>query len=324
MKHLCAFCLLCALCVSCEYKELCYDHNHGRDYNAMLKLQLRLDLGINLDVNEEAHTKLTAPDYMKVCFYDLQNGTLRNTEFVEGDGGPLHIAPGVYDMVAYAFGTEYVQIRGEGDVATLEAFTSDITQTKASALAGFTRTGGQEAPGPIIYTPDHLLVAHRQIEIPVYSERDTVITMTATAATIVETYGFEATNIKGLEYIASVEAFVTNQARSSFFGRGEVNSLPATISFPAEVDRERGTIHTTFNTFGKLPGESHSYLYFLIVDTSGEEHHVSVDITGQFEKEDHKIVIDEEIVIPQPASSGGGIAPKVDPWEEENHDVPIG
>ena len=309
---------------SCEYKELCYDHNHARDYSLMLRLNLKLDLDLELDVDEEAHTKIDKPDYMKVCFYDPVNGNLRNTEFVEGEGGPLHTPSGLYDMVVYSFGTEYVQIRGEGNVSTLEAFTSDITQTKAPALAGFTRSGEHDAPGPIIYTPDHLLVAHRQIEIPVYSATDTVITMTANAATIVETYGFEVTNIKGAEYIASAEAFVTNQARSSFFGRGEVNKEPATISFPVEVDRKKGTIHTTFNTFGKLPGESHSYLYILIIDSSGEEYHVSTDITDQFERDDHVIVIDEEIVIPQPASSGGGIAPTVNPWEEENHDVPIG
>ena len=309
---------------SCEYKELCYDHNHARDYNLMLRLNLKLDLDLELDVDEEAHTKIVVPDYMKVCFYNPISGTLRNTEFVEGEGGPLHTASGLYDMVVYSFGTEYVQIRGEDNVGTIEAFTSDITLTKAAALAGFTRSGEHDAPGPIIYTPDHLLVAHKQIEIPTYSATDTVVTVTANAATIVETYGFEVNNIKGLEYVASVEAFVTNQARSSFFGRGEVSSEPATISFPVEVDRKKGSIHTTFNTFGKLPGESHSFLYILIIDTSGEEYHISTDITDQFEKEDHEIVIDEEIDIPQPRSSGGGIAPTVNPWEEENHDVPIG
>ena len=31
MKTLCALCLLCVLCgvsASCDYKDLCYDHNH--------------------------------------------------------------------------------------------------------------------------------------------------------------------------------------------------------------------------------------------------------------------------------------------------------
>ncbi len=317
------FLVITTLLASCDYKDLCYDHNHLPEYSVFLKLNLKLDLELDLEVDEEAHTKITAPDYMKVCFYDALSGSLRNTEFVKAEGGPLHTAPDLYQMVVYSFGTEYVQIRGEGDIRTLEAFTSDITSTKASALAGFTRAGEDDAPGPIIYTPDHLLVARREIEIPAYVEGDTVVTMTAIAATIVETYGFEVHSVVGIEYIASVEAFVTNQARSSFFGRGEVSQEPATICFPVEVDRRNQRLHTTFNTFGKLPGESECYLHILITDTDGNEYHVSTDITDQFEKEDHEIIIDEEIDIPQP-QSGGGIAPTVDPWNEETHGVPIG
>ena len=142
--------------------------------------------------------------------------------------------------------------RGEGNINTLEAFTSDITSTKSSLLASFTRAQGDEAPGPIIYTPDHLLVTRKQVEIPPFSAENHVVTITATAATIVETYEFEVTNITGAEYISSVEAFVTNQARSSFFGRGEVSTEPATIYFPIEVSGNTQTLKTSFNTFGKL------------------------------------------------------------------------
>lgn len=309
---------------SCHYKDLCYDHNHGDGYNVILKLILKLDLGLDLEINPQSNSQIEMPDYMKVCFYGPEDGRLKNTEFVTGEGGPLYTAPGIYNMVVYSFGTEYVQIRGEGDINTLEAFTSDITATKGRLLAGFTRSGEYEAPGPIIYTPDHLLVARKEIEIPTHAIGETVITVTATASTIVETYGFEVRNIQGLEYISSVEAFVTNQARSSFFGRGEVNNSPATLYFPVDVDLKKGVLYTTFNTFGKLPGESHSYLHILLVDTEGQEYRISTDITDQFEKEDHEIIIEDEIDIPQPTGGGGGIAPTVDPWDETIHDVPIG
>ena len=313
------------LLTGCEYKELCYDHNHGVEKNVSLQLSLKLDLQVSLDVSEETHTLIEVPDYMKVCFYDPESGALDNTEFVGGYGGDLHVEPGTYYMVAYSFGTEWTQIRGEGSTATLEAFTSDITQAKASQLAAFTRSGEYEAPGPIIYTPDHLLVARREVEIPPFSVGQHVITITATAVTIVETYSFEVTNVTGLEYIASVEAFVTNQARSSFFGRGEKSTEPATIYFPIEVNRTTGTLKTTFNTFGKLPGESHSYLHILLTDTDGNPHTITEDITDQFDDPDHTIVVDVPIVIPQPeGGGGGGIAPTVDPWQEESHDVPIG
>ena len=313
------------LLTSCEYKELCYDHPHVADYNLSLKLTLKLELDIRLDVTEEAHTKIEVPNYMKVCFYDPQTGRLGKTEFVGGQGGNLNEAPGIYDMVVYSFGTEWTQIRGEGEVNTLEAFTSDITSQKESLLSTFKRSGEYEAPGPIIYTPDHLLVTRKQVVIPALNAGERVVTITAEAATIVDTYSFEVKNITGVEYIASVEAFVTNQARSSFFGRGEKSTEPATIYFPVEVDAKTGVIKTTFNTFGKLPGESLSYLHIVMKDTGGTIHTVTEDITDQFEDPGHEIIINRPVVIPPPeGGGGGGISPTVDPWEDENHDVPIG
>ena len=320
------------LLASCDYKDLCYDHNHDDDYNAVLdlelnlelELELELDLELELQLEVETNVFLTAPEYMRVGFYAPEKGNLQNTEFVQGEGGPIYTPPGRYEMLAYSFGTEYVQIRGEGDINTIEAFTSDITATKATTLAKFTRADDDQPQGPIIYTPDHLLVAHQQVEIPAHATGTKVITITADAATIVETYSFEVPTVVGIEYIESAEAFVTNQARSSFFGRGEVNPEPATISFPVSVDRKNARLITAFNTFGKLPGESKSYLHILIRDTGGKEHRITEDITDQFEKPDHHIVIDQPVEIPRPESSSGGIAPTVDPWQEENHDVPIG
>ena len=321
--HSSLFTLLLFFLTSCQYKDLCYDHPHGDNYNLSLLLELQLELDVNVEVSVETHTKIEKPDYMKVMFYNPQTGMLSDSEIISSDGGRLYEAPNIYDMLVYSFGTEWTQIRGVGDINTLEAFTSDITATKSRALRSFTRADEEEPQGPIIYTPDHLLVAHERVEIPPFSEEERVITLTANARTVVETYGFQIINIKGIEYISSVEAFVTNQSRSTFFGRGEKSTEPATIYFPIEVNND-GYIHTAFNTFGKLPGVSRSYLHILIKNTSGEEVHVSVDITDQFEKEDHEIIIDEEIDIPKPESGGAGIAPTVDPWNEENHDVPIG
>ena len=309
---------------SCEYKELCYNHNHGSEYNLLLRLSLMLDLNVEIEISEEAHTKIEEPDYMKVCLYDPESGTLTNSEFVRGYGGDLHENPGIYDMVVYSFGTEWTQIRGESDINTLEAFTSDITNSKSRLLASFTRSQDDDASGLIIYTPDHLLVADKEVEIPPFSAENHVITVTATAATIVETYEFEMVNITGIEYISSVEAFVTNQARSNFFGRGEVNTEPATLYFPIEVDGNSETLKTSFNTFGKLPGESKSYLHILIIDSGGTEYRITEDITDQFDKPDHHIIIETPIDIKPPTGEGGGIAPTVEPWEDVHSEVPIG
>ena len=60
-------------------------------------------------------------------------------------------------------------------------------------------------------------------------------------------------------------------------------------------------------------------------DTGGTIHTVTEDITDQFEDPGHEIIINRPVVIPPPeGGGGGGISPTVDPWEDENHDVPIG
>ena len=324
MKKLILLTALLLVFASCRYKELCYDHQHQTEYNLSLVLHLQLDLDVELDVSEEAHTKIEMPEYMKVCFYDPLSGALTQTAMVGPEGGLIQIAPGKYNMVIYSFGTEWTWIRGEHHIDSLEAYTSDITAIKTRQLLQFTQDGKYDAPGPIIYTPDHLIVARQEIEVQPYSLTPQVDTIAVRAATVVETYGFEVTNISGLEYIASVDAFVTNQARSTFFGREEKNPSPATVYFPLEVNREKGILKTTFNTFGKLPGESLSYLHILLTDTKGNVITVTEDITEQFENSDRIIEIDDPIDIPKPDEEGGGIDPTVEDWEEENIDIPIG
>jgi hypothetical protein len=316
-----------SLFTSCRYKDLCYDHNHDTTPNLVLRLELNLDLDIEIDVDiqDENHTQIKIPSYMVVCFYDTLSGSLKYMEYVESYGGPLHVNPGTYDMVVYSFDTEWTQVRGENHIDSLEAFTSDITATKAPQFALFPRKDTTEtAPGPIIYTPDHLLVTNKRVEIPPYSIEEQVITVTATAATIAETYSFEVQNIEGIEYVSSVEAFITNQARANYFGREELCTDPATIYFPMEVNRTGNSIKSTFNTFGKLPGEIRSYLNILMIDSEGKAHTRVTDVTEQFGDSLHTIVLKDTIVIPAPSAGGGGIAPTVEEWEEVNRDVPIG
>ena len=322
MKMLRALGLLLAamlLLAACDYKELCYDHSHR--YHLMLELSLKLDMGYDFEVDDETHTKINLPEVMKVNYYDPLTDKERSSEYVKGNGGELFVERDSYNMVVYNFGTEWTQVRGEGDINTLEAFTSDISNLKSEELSSFTRSGEYEAPGPIIYTPDHLLVARQKLDLPKFIE-DSVLTVKADGATIIETYSFEMPNLTGVENIHEIEAFVTNQARSNFFGRGVLNAEPCTIYFPIETKAGVQGVKTAFNTFGKLPGESHCYLHILIRDIVGREILVSEDITEQFVNPDHHIVIDDPIDVPEP--EGSGIAPSVEPWQEVIHNVPIG
>ena len=328
MKRLLIFTLTGVIFAGCEYKDLCYDHDHSKDENLQLELDLQLDLNLDLetdlDLDIELQTQIKEPELMCASFYSTTNGDLNSVNYVKAKGGPLSTRPGIYDMVAYSFGTEYVKVRGEDNINTLEAFTSDISTTKRTILRSFTRGSSdiEDPDVPIIYTPDHLLVAREQLTIPDWYGANRIIRLYAKASTIVETYSLEVHSVIGAQYIASCEAFITNQAISSFFGVGEVNPDAATICFPVGVDKKKGCLYTLFNTFGKLPGTSHAYLH--IRDVSGKEYHISADITDQFEKEDHHILIEETVDIPTPTGEGGGLEPSVEQWEEEIHNIGIG
>ena len=278
---------------------------------------VKLDLELDLDEGT-----IPVPEHMKACFYSSDGDQLYNTHFVGSDGGNLSVASGTYTLLVYSFGTEYIQIRGEGSLETIEAFTSDITASKHSA---FRRLAGTKAgeDAPIFYAPDYLLVAMATIEVPEFTGENILAEITLEPSSVVQTYSFEVTQVEGIDYVESAEAYVTNQARSYFIGRMEPSSEPATIWFPVEVDRERGVLDTKFNTFGVLPGGSQTYIHFVVRNTGGQEVTFSKDITDQLAAPDHKIVVDEEITIPKP-SGPSGFSPEVDPWQEEIRDVPIG
>lgn len=327
--------LLVAATASCDRIPL-YEMEKRVDLELELNLDLDLDIAVDVDVDVAVETLIEIPEMMQVGFYTPDGDVLQNTQFVGPNGGSITTPPGTYRMVIYSFGNEYTQVRGEGSVNTLEAFTSDITSTKMAAFqralqaaknnSADTRADEdehEEPVGVIVYAPDHLLVTVQEVTIPEFTMEKQTITINSTVETICETYTFEVHTLIGAEYIESCEAFVTNQARTNFFGRGEISQEPAIINFPVGVNRRTGFLYTTFNTFGKLPGESKAFIHFIIRDTSGQEHFFSTEITDQFEKPDHHIVIEEPVEVPEPETTGG-IAPTVEEWNEENHNVDIG
>ena len=278
---------------------------------------VKLDLELDLDEGT-----IPVPEHMKACFYSSDGDQLYNTHFVGSDGGNLSVASGTYTLLVYSFGTEYIQIRGEGSLETIEAFTSDITASKRPA---FRRLAGTKAgeDAPIFYAPDYLLVAMATIEVPEFTGENILAEVEMEPSSVVQTYSFEVTQVEGIDYVESAEAYVTNQARSYYIGQMKASTEPATLWFPVEVDREKGVLNTTYNTFGVLPGGSRTIVHFVVRNSGGQEIAFSADITEQLADPEHKIVIEDEIVVPKP-SGPSGISPEVDPWQEEVRDVPIG
>ena len=147
--------LLVMLLPSCKRMPL-----YNKETKLELELQLDLDLELELDLDVDVDIELEAasikiPEYLKTNFFSPSNGDIQYTQFVGPEGGQLSIGPGRYIMLIYSFGTEYVQIRGENNLNTIEAFTSDITASKMHSLEKFYKnnTKADELNEPIIYAP---------------------------------------------------------------------------------------------------------------------------------------------------------------------------
>ena len=165
--------------------------------------------------------------------------------------------------------------------------------------------------------------------IEAFQGKEEEITIYTTAISILDTYSLEVLNIKGAENIQKVEAFVTGQIMSNYFGRPERNYSPATVHVEMTPDVQNQRLYTIFNTFGKLPGEENKiFLDITVTDSGGGQYRYVYDVTDQFDDPDNiynQLIIDGEIIdIPKAEHGGGGFQPSVDEWEREDIDVPLG
>ena len=278
------------------------------------------------------------PKYHEVLFYDIETHELVVSHIVGSTGGVISVPSGDYHMVIYSFGTESTQIKSLNYRLETEAYTSDLTKTMASKLKGFSQCNNLDSKSefkgydddPIITEPDHLYVANMaDVTIPAFTGREETVTIHADSKSIMEVYSLEVMNIKGAENIEKVDAFVTGQVKSNYFGRMERNENPATLYVTLDTDVLNNRLYTVFCTFGKLPGEENKiYLDITVTNSDGGQYRYIYDVTDQFDdpgNTEHKLIIDGgDIDIPDAESGGSGLKPSVDEWEKEEVDVPLG
>lgn len=323
MRHLWRILLALLLLSGCRRLPL-YDESGS----------LRLSMEIDLDIRH--NPGIEAPQTMSVLFFAPETGKYLSSDYVGADGGLLDVAAGIYDMLAFNFGTETTVIRNAGNINSIEAYTETVSfdirdayDKMESRLEAVGATKGESYGGdPVVFEPDHLFVANiRGLDVPVRVEGEDTMTVHAVASTILEAYSIEIGPVKGVEYIRGAEVFLTGQRRSAFVATGEHPDKKATIYFPIQVDRRDFMFRTAFNTFGKYPGADNKvYLNILIEDTGGGQYQYRYDVTDQFDNPDNdegRIVIDDLIDIPEPSKGGGGFQPDVSDWSDEIYDIEL-
>ena len=340
LRHITALLIFSVVLFGCQRIPL---HERSTRVDLLIDVELGLDHDINLtydtDLDDEQQEKIDGcqPEYHEVLLYDIRTHELVASQIVGAKGGELHMPVGDYNMVIYSFGTESTQVKDLHHRLQSEAFTSDITKSMADKFMAVqqnaapdskTMTKGYE-DDPIIHEPDHLYVANKfEVNIPAFTGKDASVTINAKSRSIIDVYSLEVLNVKGTENIEKIEAFITAQIKSNYFGTPVRNSDPATLYITLNADVRNSRLYTIFGTFGKLPGaENKIYLDITVTDSGGGQYRYVYDVTDQFddpENEDKKLIIDGgEIDIPKAEVGGGGFAPSVDEWEREDIDVPL-
>ena len=307
------------LFLSCDYKELCYDHNHLGDVN------------VGFDWQKESGTRVEG---MTVLFYNQETPgevPLRY-DFVGMDGGLARLQPANYRTVAYNYDTETILYRGMDSDQTLEAYTrrSSIEEGTQMTRSGMPRAANTEEE-LVILEPDPLYGAPSEsfmVEIDGHSS------VVMTPQSRFEELTITIINVPNLEYTSQFGGALSGLAPSVWVQSGELGEGRVTQAFTCQVVGET-TLQMHCRIFGHCPhrneGQVNPHIltvYAILADNS--KWFYSIDVTDllhdQSQSPDDKnleISVDG-LPLPKPIVNGSGFQPTIDGWQGVEIDVTMG
>ena len=308
---------LSPLFVSCEYKDLCYDHNHTGDVT------------INFDWAKEPDTRV---DGMTVLFYNVdapQSEPLRY-DFAGMDGGHARLQPGTYRAMAYNYDTETILYRGLDAHNLLEAYTrnSSIEEGTQLSRSGMPRAANTEDE-PVILEPDPLYgTCSEPFTVPANGQ----CSVTMLPESRVTELEIIITNVPNLQYSSQFGGALSGLAPSVWMESGVPGEGHVTQAFTATVVGE-STLEMHTRIFGHCPEGEEEWphlltIYAILAD--GNKWYYVVDVTDQMHPEDEpdpsdhdrEIVITlDELPVPKPIVNGSGFQPTLDDWQGVEIDV---
>lgn len=322
--------LLLAVLPGCRRRPL-----EDPDYRTLVKVKVDISgiSNVTCDIyNDKIPVPKIVPEAMHLMFFGEDASSTAAEAFITdvatgADGsrtisGELVVAPGTYRLLAYDFGTEATLVRNYNIWDEAEAY----TESAPKGIQNRFRSRSGE-PFNILEEPDHLVVAASEREVIPYHEG--IYTIYAQARSVVESWYLQI-KVDGLEYVSSAQAVLSGMVGSNLIATNtRVTEPEAAIWFNLQKSDDKGVpvICTVFGTFGRIDRSTNNLeVTFNIQTTDGKTVVRTFDISGLFETENairhHWLLLDETIKI-DPPQTGGGFDPKVDDWDEEQHDVII-
>lgn len=341
--------LLVFVFIGCEHRELS-DPNTGHYLRIYLDEEIK---NVTCGFYDESlkHPEYKRPYVMRVVLADPASGQIVSERFFQNQGedergyyidGYIGAEAGTYNLLVYNFGSAVTLIRNEEDYYNMQAYTTSISEHYWQYLPNSRQELGEKN---ILKEPEHLFHdVGEPIVIPKTNYVDTLKTASGDwfkAHSVVKSYYLQV-RIKGFEWITSAVSLLSGMAGASLLHEheGMVTENPINIFFTMDYTGKQvardgsGTqeaiLYATFSTFGKIPEvATNLVLNFEFMKNDGESQVEKIDITQMFDtpivKEKQWILIDHEIVItpPEGATTGGGLTPGVEKWEDVESDLQI-
>lgn len=303
------------LLTSCEYKELCYDHNHWTRES------------IAFDWSKSFGAQ---PKGMTALIYNVEKGSQEPIRYdlVGMLGGEIRLLPGTYQTLAYNYDTETILYRGMDRVNTLEAYTrvSSVEEGTRLTRSGMPRAVESEY---VILEPDTLWAG---VSTAKYMEHaDSLYKIWVTPEPRFVEVDITITNVPNLQYTGQFGGALSGLAPSVYMSTGELGEGCATQAFTCSVV-DATTLQMKFRIFGHCPHHDEGItnqhmltIYAILAD--GSKWYYTQNVTDQMHSPSHNpdaehvnIELDE-IPVPKPIVNGSGFQPTIDGWQGVEIDV---
>jgi len=268
------------------------------------------------------------PKLTEVFCFDALTGHLEWSGFTGQKGGQLYIPAGNYDIVLCSFGSESVITGNCRLIDSIRISTNAIEGTLAQNYRKMEAALGDSVRElKVITEPEPFLCGRlSNVYIPESTILKDTVWIYADATPALETYNLTIRGIQGLEYAMNTFVYISGQADSKLVWKDQSSMVEAAIWKEAVHNKDSNMVHTTFNTFGRVPGTSAKvFLNIVIEDTKGTLFSIVTDVTEQFDNPDNtmnSILSEIDFVLPEPDAPDGS-SPSIQGWEGHEEIIDI-
>lgn len=267
------------------------------------------------------------PESMELNLYEENGNNPMRFIFSDKKGGLIKAPFGTRHAICLnADNTDWVCIRGNSNIETMEIYTHDAEGigSRADRESILPRPNGTESER-IAETPGMLWGSRKnEIQIVPHSGIQTITMFPKEAVChyIVDVYDVE--NLDGVESSA-VDATLSGMAEGYNHGQESATDNTVSMKFDMTGNASEKNLHGEFLTFGECPNTvAKHYLTLYMILTDGSKWYHSYDVTSQVSQAEdptHVHIIVRGLDLPEPPKGGSELGTDVNEWQAINIDL---